>query len=371
MKKAGYKPHNALRDQRTAIDWVHKYIAGFGGDPSNITLAGESAGGISVCYHLFSKEPIFKRMISMSVTMLLMSPLDPKAADENYANAIKALGLQDKSAEDRAKALVQMDGSELVGTLMKAGISFTPVLDGEFAPTSFDFRSIMDGSTDVPARQWCDAAIIGDCQFDGSIQALRLMGRTKGLAKAFCDSMNKSLSDKPEIAKRLLSAYGLRPDIEDDQEALVKVLQVCNDLQFYTPTLALARGLETHMKTYIYRFNEPNLWDGQWQGFVTHIHDLTFLFQNFNEFLDDQQKSVAEQFGKDVIRFISGQKPWEQRKADSRVAKVMGPEGKTEIVEDTPDKVGRRSIIIELAKEDGFDTLVDALVSFMRPPPPV
>jgi carboxylesterase type B len=44
LRAAGYKGNNFLRDQRTAFEWVRKHIDGFGGDPDNITVIGESAG---------------------------------------------------------------------------------------------------------------------------------------------------------------------------------------------------------------------------------------------------------------------------------------------------------------------------------------
>ena len=61
-------PNLAILDQRQALKWVHENIARFGGDPDNVTIFGESAGGGSVAVHLTSSEsaPYFRRAIQMS-----------------------------------------------------------------------------------------------------------------------------------------------------------------------------------------------------------------------------------------------------------------------------------------------------------------
>ena len=99
-------PGNAgLKDQALALKWIKENVQFFGGDPNNITLFGESAGGCSVHYHLLSNmsKNLFHRAIVMSGTALNNWSVMP---DLKYPLRLaKALGWSEKDGD--AKAMVE------------------------------------------------------------------------------------------------------------------------------------------------------------------------------------------------------------------------------------------------------------------------
>lgn len=57
-----------LKDQRFSLQWTQKNVRAFGGDPNQVTLFGQSAGGFSVCQHITSpaSDKLFSRAIVQS-----------------------------------------------------------------------------------------------------------------------------------------------------------------------------------------------------------------------------------------------------------------------------------------------------------------
>ncbi|KAK9885279.1 hypothetical protein WA026_010774 [Henosepilachna vigintioctopunctata] len=85
--------NNGFKDQQFAIRWVKENIKNFGGDPSRITISGESAGAVSVGYHLLSSNSkgLFRGAIQASGSPLGTWSLqrDPRGYAYQVANYIE------------------------------------------------------------------------------------------------------------------------------------------------------------------------------------------------------------------------------------------------------------------------------------------
>ena len=65
---------NSDRFQALALEWVKDHIAGFGGNPNEVTIFGESAGAASVSYHLLS--PLSRSLQNFSTCLIALYDLD-------------------------------------------------------------------------------------------------------------------------------------------------------------------------------------------------------------------------------------------------------------------------------------------------------
>ncbi|OJJ01739.1 hypothetical protein ASPVEDRAFT_83267 [Aspergillus versicolor CBS 583.65] len=371
LRNAGYKANNGLRDQRVAIDWVRKHIHEFGGDADNITVAGMSAGGASVTYHLKSEEALFKRAIAMSGTYFLSQPLPYEVHEQNYKKAISALGLSNSSSpEERIKALLEMPAADVVAQLPPSILS-SPAIDGDIVPSTPSHSETASTTSDAPrGKNWCEDLMVGDAQIDASIIAFLFPDTAKGCAKKFVKAANTALSTQPAIVEQIVKSYGVAEEASDD-EAFPGVLNFINDVLFFSPALTFAQGWKGN--AYVYYFNEGNPWEGKWKGRTNHILDLAYLFQNFREFLSPDQQAVGTAFAEDFFKFCHGQAPWpavtKGTVSNGFTARRYGPTSEENAAGTVAQAYGgqsrRRSTLYDFTDQVSLDELAKIFTIFM------
>ena len=152
-------PCNGLLDQAMALRWVHENIAAFGGDPNNVTIFGQSAGGGSVSILPVMKEAnqYFQKVIAQSGSTTLAFPVNCEAAQGKTKALLEYTGC--KTMDD----IMALSEEKLQEAYVKAVSKYTscPYYGTEVLPEApiemckkgyAKHISIMAGSTADEAR---------------------------------------------------------------------------------------------------------------------------------------------------------------------------------------------------------------------------
>ncbi len=262
--------HNAsgnygLMDQVAALQWVKKNIAGFGGDPANVTIAGQSAGSMSVNCMVATPlaKGLFNKAIAESGASFGRSSLTLQQAEEAGQKMAQTLGAS-TLAELRAKPAEE---------ILKKAQGRGPIIDGYVLPEPIPAIFVAGKENDVTL----------------------LTGWNEDEGMSFGPAKKAE-----EYRKQIQEQYGAKADeflkyypAGTDAEAASSQIKVSRDMVFGAQNYTWANIASNQgKKVYVYRFTRKLPATGEYARYgAFHTGEVAYAYDNLR-FIDHQLRPL-------------------------------------------------------------------------------
>jgi para-nitrobenzyl esterase len=270
-RPGGSSGNYGLMDQQAALRWVQRNIRQFGGDPRNVTIAGESSGGLSVLAQLASPgaHGLFAKAIVESGAFALTQT--PLATAEKAGEAFAAKA---GCASQTAACLRSLPVSTIVNDQDNNPYGYTPgVVDGTVLKQSI--------GTALASGQFNRVPIINGTNRDESrlFVAIDELTGTPTTAANYQARIASTLGVPATAAAAIAAQYPLSAYPSPS----VAVSAADTDAIFACPALQVDKWTSKYVPTYAYEFNDENaperfLQPASFPYGAAHESELQYLF---------------------------------------------------------------------------------------------